>query len=277
MSVLAVSRGAPRGSANSSRKIWDEAGYLAANPDAHNLVALGVYRNGFIHYVAHGTRPRAAQGFPSSQRNGKIAAALARLDQTIFRIRELAHLAISMTAMRDAISTISRQSEPAEFDDAGLRVWHGQEEFVRKLGGVGKIIRTRLAQGGGRPWLAYPKLQHCFTNSDTGVSMFDPFRFMIRRAYAKGTDLRFFTTPLNAAIYQFFQGAGLFERYEFWLKELVRINEEEAARAGRDPFPLWHFGYVNTITSEPIPADRRYDADAVGLGLIHTIEKMQAI
>ena len=47
---------------------------------------------------------------------------------------------------------------------------------------------------------------------------------------------------------------GLGQRYEFWLKELVRINEEEAARAGRQPLPLWDFGYVNTITSEPIPA-----------------------
>ena len=233
---------------------WDEAGYLAANPDAHNLVALGVYRNGFIHYAAVGRRLGLLGGLPPANVIEKLRQRWPGLDQTIFRIRELAHFAFSMTAMRDAISTIFRQAEPAEFDDAGMRVWHGHEEIVRKLGGVGKIIRTGLARGGGRPWLAYPKLQHCFTNADTGFSMFDPFRFMIRRAYAEGTDLRLFTTPLNAAIYQFFQGAGLFERYEFWLKELVRINEEEAARARREPLPLWHFGYVNTVTSEPIPA-----------------------
>jgi hypothetical protein len=236
-------------------KDWDEAGYLAANPDAHNLVALGVYRNGFIHYAALGRELGLLGGLPPANAIEKLRQRWPGVDQPIFRIRELAHFAFSMTAMRDAISTIFRQAEPAEFNDAGMRVWHGHEEIVRKLGGVGKIIRTGLARGGGRPWLAYPKLQHCFTNTDTGVSTFDPFRFMVRRAYAEGTDLRLFTTPLNAAIYQFFQGAGLFERYEFWLKELVRINEEEAARAGRDPLPLWHFGYVNTITSEPIPEE----------------------
>jgi hypothetical protein len=42
-------------------------------------------------------------------------------------------------------------------------------------------------------------------------------------------------------------------RYEFWLRELVRINEEEAARAGREPFPLFDFSDTNSITSEPIP------------------------
>jgi hypothetical protein len=50
-----------------------------------------------------------------------------------------------------------------------------------------------------------------------------------------------------------FHELGLYERYEFWLKELVRINTEEAARADRQPFPLWHFGDVNQVTSEPIP------------------------
>ena len=44
------------------------------------------------------------------------------------------------------------------------------------------------------------------------------------------------------------QALGLGERYEFWLRELVRINEEEAARAGRPPLPLWDFSDPNTIT-----------------------------
>jgi hypothetical protein len=46
---------------------------------------------------------------------------------------------------------------------------------------------------------------------------------------------------------------GLGEHYEFWLKELVRINEEEAARAARKPLPLWDFSDVNTITGEAVP------------------------
>lgn len=233
---------------------WNEAGYIAANPDARIRMALGLYRTGFLHYAAIGRRLGLLGGMPTAGAIERLRQRWPELDNKLFHVRELLYLTVSLTAMRDAMATIFRQAEPAEFDDAGLRVWQGREEIVRRLGGVGKLLRSKLASGGGMPWLVPPKLQYCFTNNDTGMTTFDPFRFMLRRAYAEGTDLRLYTTPLNAAIYELFQSAGLGERYEFWLKELVRINEEEAARAGRQPLPLWDFGYVNTITREPIPA-----------------------
>jgi hypothetical protein len=36
---------------------------------------------------------------------------------------------------------------------AGVRVWQGQEEIVRKLGGPGTLFRRRLPAGNWRPWL----------------------------------------------------------------------------------------------------------------------------
>jgi hypothetical protein len=217
-------------------------------------VALGFYRTGFRHYVTTGRYLGLLGGFPPANTMERLRQRWSWIDKALLHVGGLLNLSFSTAAMRDAISTRSRQGEPAEFDDAGMRVWLGQEEIWRRKGGIGKIFRGKLAQGGGSPWIAYPQQQHCFTNADTGFSTFDPFRFMVRRAHAEGTDLRLFTSPVHAAIYELFQGADLFERYEFWLRELVRINEEEAARAGRQPLPLWDFGDVNTINSEPIPA-----------------------
>jgi hypothetical protein len=77
---------------------------------------------------------------------------------------------------------------------------------------------------------------------------------MLRRAYAQGTDLRLFVTPLHAAVRKLIEALGLGERYEYWLKELVRINGEEAARADREPFALWDFSNVNGITAEKVPS-----------------------
>jgi hypothetical protein len=94
---------------------------------------------------------------------------------------------------------------------------------------------------------------YCFTNADSGMTMFDPFRFMLRRAHAEGTDLRLFVTPAHAVNRTLLQALGLGDRYEFWLKELVRINEEEAALASREPLPLWDFSDANTITRDPVP------------------------
>ena len=36
---------------------------------------------------------------------------------------------------------------------------------------------------------------------------------------------------------------------------MVRINGEEAARAGRNPFPLWDFSGYNAITTETVPRE----------------------
>jgi len=235
-------------------KDWDEAGYLAANPAVRNRLALGIHRTGFAHYAAEGRRLGFTGGLPPANALERIGRRFPDLGKILFNLREIAQLSFTPTAMGDAISTIRRQSEPAVLDELGMRVWHGHDEVLRKFGGSGKVIRGKLTIGGGSPWLPRPKLQHCFTNAETGMTTFDPFRFMLRRAYAEGTDLRLFTTPLHAVFLQMFQDLGLYERYEFWLKELVRINTEEAARADRRAFPLWHFGDVNQVTSEPIPA-----------------------
>jgi hypothetical protein len=85
------------------------------------------------------------------------------------------------------------------------------------------------------------------------MTTFDPYRFMIRKAHAESTDLRLFVTPLPAVVRATINALGLEKRYAFWLKELVRINEEEASKAARQPFPLWDFSTVNSITTEPIP------------------------
>ncbi|CAN7386462.1 hypothetical protein LJR220_003438 [Bradyrhizobium sp. LjRoot220] len=61
-------------------------------------------------------------------------------------------------------------------------------------------------------------------------------------------------TPLHASVRQLLTELGLSDRYAFWQKELVRINEQEAARAGRKPLPLWDFSDANSITREAVPA-----------------------
>ena len=245
---------------------WNEAGYLAANPDVRIRSSLGTYRNGYLHYVATGRSPWRLAGFPATNAMEELRLRWPPLNQAIFQLDELFRLVFSATAIHDAVATIFRQSEPADFDGAGMRVWHTQEVVMRKLGGIGPSLRGRLTNGRWRPWMTPPKFSYCFTNSETGMTLFDPFRFMLRRAYAEGTDLRLYMTPLHAAVRKLVGAIGLDQRYEFWLKEIVRINEEEAARAKRPAFALWDFSAPSTITSEPIPAAGRPHANAMVLG-----------
>jgi hypothetical protein len=233
---------------------WNEADYLAANPDARARVALGIYRSGYLHYAAIGKRQGRLGGFPADSATDELLLRWPALNHRLFQLEDLFRMVFSTTAVRDAVATIFGQSGPADFDDAGMRVWHDHDAIMRKLGGSGAQFHRRLRGGDWRPWLVPPKFVYCFADPETGVSSFDPFRFMLRHSYAEGTDLRLFVTPNQAAVRYLLIALDLGERYEFWLKELVRINESEAARAGRTPLPLWDFSAPNTITREPIPA-----------------------
>jgi hypothetical protein len=237
---------------------WNEAQYLAANPFVRARVALGQHRNAYLYHAEVG-RKRHAGGAPPVGTIERLLLPYPALRQALYRGEEILGLVFSVTTARDALSTLRRQGEPAVFDSQGMRIWRGQDVLLNSLGGTGKLMRTRLLNGPRNPTLVAPKLQYCFTNAETGMTTFDPFRFMIRRAYAEGTDLRMFITPLHAAVHLALNALGLEERYAFWLKELVRINEEEAAKAKRPPFPLWDFSTANSITTEPIPEadDRR--------------------
>ena len=41
--------------------------------------------------------------------------------------------------------------------------------------------------------------------------------------------------------------------WEKWKFEIVRINEVEAKRHGKEPFPIWDFSGFNSVTTETIP------------------------
>jgi hypothetical protein len=233
---------------------WDEERYLAANPEARIRIMSGVYRDGYIHYAHVGRRQGLVGGMPAADPVEDLRVRWPALNRAAFRFENLLGMVFSETAVEDAASTILHQTDGAAFDGLGMRVWSGREEQLRALGGAGKLFHDALSRGIWRPILVLPSLKYCFGNPQTGMTMFDPYRFMLRRAYAQSTDLRLYVTPMNAARRTVVAALGLGERYDYWLRELVRINEEEAARAGGQPLPLWDFSDVNSITSEPFPA-----------------------
>ena len=234
-------------------KDWDEARYLAVNADARIRVALGEFSTGRAHYLAIGQRQGLLGGNRPANIGERLLLRWPRVNKALFQIDELYHFLLSVTALAEAVATVERQSEISQFDAAGMRYFTGQEDALIKLGGVGQMIRGDLAGGSWGPVLTQPHLMFCFTNNQSGMTMFDPFRFMLRRAYAEGTDLRMFITPIHSVSRYVLQTLGLGGRYDFWVREMVRINAEEAARAGRKPLPLWDFSYPNAITTEPIP------------------------
>lgn len=231
---------------------WNEAAYLEANPSARIHIALGDFHNGYVHYAGLGKSEGRVGGYPENFFE-RLQQRWPVLNNLKFQVTELWKMVFSITALAEARATIFSQSEPQSFNDVGVRVWRGQDKKLADLGGSGPLIRRSILGGNWAPELTPPKAMFCFTNAETGMTMFDPFRFLVRRAYAEGTDLRLYTGPILPITRVLFRGLQLSERYDFWLKELVRINDEEAARAGRPPLPLWDFSNLNSITREAVP------------------------
>jgi hypothetical protein len=233
---------------------WDDARYLANSPAARIRLALGEFSDGYGHYAA-GQTEGFPDGFPANDTWGDLQQRWPRLRKAVFQLSELFRLMLSRTAVDDTLATLRRQSDPASFNDRGMRVWGSQDDTLRAMGGAGRYFRDNLPGWRWYLWLTPPRFMYCFNNAETAMSSFDPFRFMLRRAYQQDTDLRLFMTPLHVSVRHLLVALGLGERYEFWQRELARINEDEAARAGRKPFPLWDFSNANSITREAIPAE----------------------
>ena len=187
---------------------WNEGRYLAANPDARNRLAQGTYRTGYLHYVAIGLSQGLAGGLPP--RGLVRLAALALADPQSERCSSCMKASAWSSPVRRPATQWApcfAQSQAATFDDLGVRVWPAR----RGAAPAGRICCVCSAADAGRrawgPTLAPPTLVYCFTNPRTGMSTFDPFRFMLRRAYAEGTDLRIFVTPVHAVIRELFSRA----------------------------------------------------------------------
>ena len=79
------------------------------------------------------------------------------------------------------------------------------------------------------------------------------YRQTVRYAYDEDIDLRLFISPSHAYLFEAIHASGLWEIWEEWKRLLVAINEEEASRAGREPFPLWDFANYNDYSSVTVP------------------------
>ena len=105
---------------------WDEAQYLATNPAARTRIALGEYKTGYAHYAAVGREQGLLGGLPPADPVERLRLHWPELNRVVFQLGERFRMIFSTTVVRDSIATVFRQSEPASFDDRGVRIWSGQ-------------------------------------------------------------------------------------------------------------------------------------------------------
>lgn len=99
----------------------------------------------------------------------------------------------------------------------------------------------------------YPQCDYVYSTDKVNNTIED-MRAMLRLAHEHKIDLRFFVSPSHARQWEVLAIVGLWDKWEDWKRQLVRLNHEEATKAGVVPFPFWDLSGYNKITMEPVPA-----------------------
>ncbi|MDH4226742.1 MAG: hypothetical protein OEV59_03155 [Deltaproteobacteria bacterium] len=104
-------------------------------------------------------------------------------------------------------------------------------------------------------WFAGADAAYGLTDKRGKSAPLEAFRATLTLAHENSIDLTLVISPIHARMIEAIRISGLETTFEDWKRLLVKINEEEAAKRGRSPFPLWDFSGYNSVTTEHVPFD----------------------
>ena len=164
-------------------------------------------------------------------------------------------LALSLDTLDASLKTVLGQSSHGmhergdAWDAHGFRLW--DEIQNHKEGGHRK--RCVTSEKNYRETYLPSAAGRRYAFSGNGKSAERDYRELFARAHQRQIDLHVLISPSHARQWTVVDALGLWPVWEEWKRLLVRINAEEARRAGKPAFPLWDFSGYNSLTTEPVP------------------------
>ena len=180
-------------------------------------------------------------------------ARLLRLDggQSAIRIpRDSLNALFSIDSLWASLQTVTGQPAPGEMAPS-------ETEEVARLMKDGQRAAFIINEGYyfNTVWFkGRCRQEYVLRYSNERGTQLEAFRQLIAMAHRLNVDLHLLVNPSHARLFEALRAAGLWEKFEDWKRSAVQINEEEAVRAGRPPFPFWDFNTVSSIALEPVPA-----------------------
>jgi hypothetical protein len=172
---------------------------------------------------------------------------------------QLARISSSLDTVRASIRTLQNDGAIAFHHQNGRRLDHVFEERIKERGGYGANFK-KLEADFFRLYLV--DQAKCFYLASEKNKAFEAFRELLSTAYASGTDLRMFVSPIHARQLEVIRLSGLWDQYETWLRRMVNISESEASALGREPFPIVDFSSFEGLTAKPI-LERQDESSAI--------------
>lgn len=167
-----------------------------------------------------------------------------------FTLHSDLRLLVVLETVKDSISTLLRQNAqlPAELPGGALILVN----FKERMRGKGHRVLARRSEQQYLEVYRRPFSLNC--QEKDSVRPLERYRTLLRTAHLHGIDFRLFISPSHARLWETLMVSGLWPTWEEWKRELVRLNIEEAQKAGKKPFDLWDFSGYNSLTTEPLPA-----------------------
>ncbi len=171
---------------------------------------------------------------------------------------------LSKEALTESTNTLVRSARKrtTTYLANGQRDWHDDILFrtaMERYGSYSTLFSVEEKSMFARRKRSVTPYVESFVNHETGANVFDPFRRLVQIAIRDNVDLRLAFSPSHARYFEVHRLVGNWYLWEQWKRTLVRIVEEEAAKAGVKPFPLWDFSGFNSLTMElvPTPEDKK--------------------
>lgn len=163
-------------------------------------------------------------------------------------------LVLSGSTLMDSARTIFKRKVLLSdtWSENGLRLW--AEQYIKEGKGHRKLMIGSERDYLYQTYLPVPSCSFDFSSTKGHQPQLEQIRAVFARAHNDHIALKLLISPSHARQWETLASAGLWDKWEEWKQYLVKMNEEEAQRAGQPPFPLWDFSGYHSISTETVPA-----------------------
>jgi hypothetical protein len=180
-------------------------------------------------------------------------------DNAYYYLSDFIATTLSLKALSQSVNTIWRSAtnKSTTYLANGQRDWRDDRLFrtaIEKYGSYSDLFSVEeRGLFSARSRNHAPLYLESPLNQNSKINVFDWFRHLVQIAIRDKIDLRLAIGPSHARYFESHRLMGNWFLWEEWKRNLALIVEEEAAKAGVTPFPLWDFSGFNPLTMEPVP------------------------
>ncbi|MFK8048155.1 MAG: hypothetical protein AB8B81_06970, partial [Halioglobus sp.] len=104
-------------------------------------------------------------------------------------------------------------------------------------------------------WYPNPAKKFAMQRED-GSSNLVYLQRIIADAHRSGIEVTLGFMPFHARLAESMRAVDIWDDFELWKKDVVQLIEDEAAKLGEPPYPIWDFTGYNSITTESVPSSK---------------------